>query len=441
MTRGISKGVIFFIAALLFSLFSTHNLTAKAEMLSFDPVDLNPKVESGEYSQIIDTFMVIFDSSASMSNAYSGIAKIDIAKEIVARMAATIPRIEVLSGIRTFGNSLTFSPKTTLELELAQFDMAAFKGAVKDLKAAGPSPLCMALDEAGKDLTQGKGDMALIVISDGLDMTGTPVASAEALKQKYGTRLCIFTVLIGDNWDGRQVMRKISKAGQCGYFTTADEIACGKGMADFVKNVFFAASGDRDGDGVMDPKDRCPGTPKGVRVDKNGCPPDSDGDGVYDYLDACPGTPMGIKVDEKGCPLDSDGDGVWDSRDKCPGTYKGAKVNEMGCWVIEGVNFDTAKWDIKPSFYPGLDDIVEVLNKNPSLKLEVQGHTDNVGTKAYNQGLSQKRAESVVDYLAQKGIDKARLTSVGYGLTRPMADNSTEQGRAQNRRVQLSPIY
>jgi outer membrane protein OmpA-like peptidoglycan-associated protein len=88
---------------------------------------------------------------------------------------------------------------------------------------------------------------------------------------------------------------------------------------------------DSDGDGVMDDKDRCPNTPKGAKVNADGCELDGDGDGVVDRLDQCPTTPPGRKVNAQGCELDSDGDGVVDALDKCPGTPAGAKVNADGC--------------------------------------------------------------------------------------------------------------
>jgi len=95
--------------------------------------------------------------------------------------------------------------------------------------------------------------------------------------------------------------------------------------------TLHAAVPDTDGDGVPDRKDKCPGTPKGAKVDATGCPLDSDGDGVYDGLDQCPGTPKGAKVDAKGCPSDADGDGVLDGLDQCPDTPKGATVDDKGC--------------------------------------------------------------------------------------------------------------
>ena len=197
---------------------------------------------------------------------------------------------------------------------------------------------------------------------------------------------------------------------------------------------------DSDGDGVPDYLDKCPGTPKGVRVDAVGCPLDSDGDGVPDYLDKCPDTPKGVKVDAVGCPLDSDGDGVPDYLDKCPDTPKGATVDREGCWIISDLKFDYNKWDIKPQYYSGLDNGVNILNLNPTMKVEIQGHTDSIGSDAFNKTLSEKRAKAVMDYLVSRGISTDRLTAVGMGEADPIATNATPEGRAENRRVEFSII-
>ncbi len=198
---------------------------------------------------------------------------------------------------------------------------------------------------------------------------------------------------------------------------------------------------DSDGDGVYDNMDKCPDTPKGVRVDSDGCPEDSDGDGVYNYLDECPGTPAGVEVDSKGCPKDSDKDGVLDSMDECPKTPKGAKVNSAGCWVLDSVLFDINKATIKSGFYSELDNVVNILNNEPDLKVELQGHTCNLGSDVYNLQLSDKRARSVMEYIVSKGIDQTRVSAKGYGETKPFASNDTEEGRKANRRVQIAPIW
>jgi len=199
---------------------------------------------------------------------------------------------------------------------------------------------------------------------------------------------------------------------------------------------------DSDGDGVYDDQDKCPGTPKGVKVDRSGCPLDSDGDGVYDDKDECPDTPKGVKVDQKGCPVvhDSDGDGVPDDMDKCPQTPKGATVNEFGCWVCKGLNFDFNKWDIKPKYHPCLDEVATYLKSRSDLSVEIQGHTDNIGSQEYNQRLSEKRALAVMNYFVSKGIAEQRLSVKGFGFSKPVATNKTEEGRAKNRRVELKPM-
>jgi OOP family OmpA-OmpF porin len=197
---------------------------------------------------------------------------------------------------------------------------------------------------------------------------------------------------------------------------------------------------DSDGDGVTDDMDQCPKTPAGVTVDSRGCSVDSDGDGVSDDKDQCPNTPTGIKVDSKGCPADSDGDGITDDKDQCPNTPEGAKVDSRGCWVIRDLRFDTGTADIKADGARILDNVVAVLQANPSVKVEIQGHTDNVGSAAFNKALSQKRAESVMDYMAKKGIGKERMSAKGYGFDRPAVSNDTAAGRAENRRVELKTI-
>ena len=174
---------------------------------------------------------------------------------------------------------------------------------------------------------------------------------------------------------------------------------------------------------------------------KVAAPLDSDGDGVYDNYDQCPDTPNGVAVDSKGCPPDLDGDGVYDYLDKCPTTPKGATVDNRGCWVIRGVKFETARWDIKAMSYRHLDEVATILKNNLGLKVEIQGHTDNRGSAKYNQKLSDRRANAVMGYLVGRGISPNRLTASGYGFSKPATSNDTPAGRAQNRRVELKPVW
>lgn len=142
--------------------------------------------------------------------------------------------------------------------------------------------------------------------------------------------------------------------------------------------------------------------------------------------------------------LDSDGDGVNDCDDRCPNTPAGTAVGPDGCPVpltidLRGVNFDFDRATLRPDAVVILNEAIEILKKYPELRVEVAGHTDSVGTAAYNQGLSERRAKAVYDYLTSNGISSGRLVGpVGYGLTRPIDTNETAEGRARNRRTELN---
>jgi len=214
---------------------------------------------------------------------------------------------------------------------------------------------------------------------------------------------------------------------------------------------------DTDGDGVPDGGDTCPDTPKGAKVDAKGCPSDADGDGVFDGIDQCADTPKGAKVDAKGCPLDTDKDGVFDGLDQCPDTKAGVKVDEKGCEIVppkapalfemekktlilEGVNFESDKAELLPESLAVLDKVADSLRDWPEVKVEIGGHTDATGSSSHNLALSAARAEAVKAYLVSKGIDAARMTTKGYGKTKPIADNKTKEGKAKNRRVELTKL-
>jgi len=219
-----------------------------------------------------------------------------------------------------------------------------------------------------------------------------------------------------------------------------------KGMVD--KNGCLL---DSDGDGVPNYLDLCPNTPAEAKafVDKNGCRKDTDGDGVPDYLDKCPDTPIAAHgmVDLNGCPRDTDGDGVPDYLDKCP-TIPGVAANK-GCpeikkevrtlfqKALQGIQFESGRFTIKPISYSILNKIANVLIVNPTYMIEVQGHTDNAGKPETNLLLSEKRAEAVKVYLISKDVNAKLITSHGYGDTVPMASNKTSKGRALNRRVEF----
>ena len=216
----------------------------------------------------------------------------------------------------------------------------------------------------------------------------------------------------------------------------------------------FGCPLDSDGDGVPDYLDECPDTPEGYIVDDRGCAVDSDGDGVPDDSDRCPYTPIGVEVDEYGCPVDSDGDGIPDYLDECPDTPKGHYVNEFGC-VLWMPDFDSNP-NQKLVLYvdqlftgePGLNElgkseigfIAKRIRGSKYDQWAITGHTDNAGAPTANRFLSLEWAKVLFFAFAERGIDSTLLTYTGFGSEFPLATNATEEGRSQNRRIEIYPI-
>lgn len=164
------------------------------------------------------------------------------------------------------------------------------------------------------------------------------------------------------------------------------------------------------------------------------------------------GLPMEIVVVEEVKPvaavvetecIDSDGDTVCDEIDVCGATPKGVKVDERGCWTLEQTYlFDFDKAEVKSEFFPLLDHIAKVMKDNPKMTVQLEGHTDSIGSVDYNQGLSERRANAIKDSLVKRTMmDAKRLDAVGFGESRPITTNETKAGRAKNRRVDLKPVW
>ncbi|MEO1889200.1 MAG: OmpA family protein [Cycloclasticus sp.] len=140
--------------------------------------------------------------------------------------------------------------------------------------------------------------------------------------------------------------------------------------------------------------------------------------------------------------LDTDGDGVLDDADQCPNSAPGAVVNALGCvapLVLDGVNFHTDSAQLTEAAKAILAPIAAAHHTHHGdVNLLISGHTDSQGSATYNQSLSQKRAEAVVAFMVANGCDDSKLTAVGHGESQAVADNATKEGRAQNRRVELS---
>lgn len=357
--------------------------------------DLNVLVSSGQYQQKIDNFFVINDSSSSMTEEYLGVGfagqpaptKFSVEKEILNRINQTIPDLKLTASIRSFGFGPCLSFEfTQLNLPPTTYSKLPFGTGIDSLTcASGGSPLAAGVEGTTADLSATAGNIAVLILSDGHDLDSDPVASVKSLKQKYGDRVCVYTIWVGNEEEksGITLLNQLSDIAGCGFGTTAEKVASADDMANFVQRVFL----------------------------KTGMPVDGD----------------------------DDGDGVLNSKDICPDTLKGAHVNRFGCWIVE-IKFDNDKSDIKPEYYDELDNVVTVIKNNPGLTIEVQGHTSRTGTAAHNQKLSERRAQEVNDYLSHGAGASATLIARGYGWRRPVDTNETEEGRANNRRVEFKVL-
>jgi outer membrane protein OmpA-like peptidoglycan-associated protein len=208
----------------------------------------------------------------------------------------------------------------------------------------------------------------------------------------------------------------------------------------------FQGCPDTDGDGIPDKDDACPEVAGPKQF--NGCP-DTDGDGVPDNVDKCP-TVKGPK-ENGGCPWpDRDGDVVADKDDKCPdvkGTVANNGCPEVSDETIKKLNayaktilFNSGKASFQKQTFPVLQSITAILKEYPNSRFSIEGHTDSDGKDAFNQKLSEDRAKAVKDYLIENGIDSDRLSSIGYGESKPIDTNKTAKGKANNRRVEVKLI-
>ncbi len=333
----------------------TFGCAPKSQVLSIDSSHQEELLKKG-YQQKVDSFLVIFDGSSSMWDTYNGTKKFDQSKNIILGMNQGISGLKLNGGLHIIGD--TPATKGTLVNDsliygMTDYNSTAFAKAVNSVQINGLTPISIPLAKSIDTLKDSSGKIAVIVISDGLQVSAdktSPEDAAAQLKAAYGDRICIYTILIGDAVEGQKTMAAVAKAGECGFATTENAIGNTSGMNDFIEKVFFEKV-----------------------------------------------TPVSFALH---------------------------------------VNFDFDRDTIRPDAKDNLDEVGSFLATNPQISITLEGHTCNMGSEKYNLNLSQKRAESVKRYMTQKfSIDPSRLTAVGYGESRPIASNDTEEGRQQNRRV------
>ncbi len=436
-------GILFLFVCIVFPGCTDHSppvvdsSVVKAASKGFHKFDFDviEPIDSEGFVKRVDNFTIIFDPSASMTDAYTPsescaschadyqnkdvaekhalkyggrefvkvkeeayymdcnrchqnnlYSKFHFARQLARSINQAIPELDYTGTLRTFGYpvyaSFEYGFKSNDNTKYIPYDKKDYDRALRKIfDADGVSPLAPTISATGRDWLRQKGKLAVIIISDGIDIGDKAVLAAEDLKARYGDMVCIYTILIGNDPSGRQVMEKIAAAGACGFFLNGDQLLDKNKMEETVHEIFLTRA-----------------------------QPDSDGDGVSDDKDDCPGTKPGLKVDEHGC---------WD------------------LVMLADVLFDFDKYNLKPEGIDVLNQVVDLLNKHPFLDLHISGHTDNFGSMAYNIKLSKRRAQTGLNFLVKKGIDSARLTMSWHSYSIPVATNDNPAGRALNRRLEF----
>jgi OOP family OmpA-OmpF porin len=350
------------------------------------PLNASPVTPGAGERVVVDHAFLVIDSSASVSEDFAR------EKALVESFVGAMPDGTYQTGTVAFGG---YKRQAS---DLATFDRSATRRQAGDLELLREgTPLDRVLGEVARELAGKRGRAAVVIFSDGLptDPVGREIDpqqvldAATSLAKGYDGELCIHSVQMGSDPAGAAFLNTLANTTPCGSARASSSIQNVAALQNFERSVFLGAA------------------QRGVGV----APPDSDGDGVIDGRDQCPGTPFTAKVDAR------------------------------GCWRIQGLRFAFDSAEIKPKYFAELDELARVLGRNPNLRVRIDGHTDSIGTDRYNQSLSERRAAAVRDYLVKRsGVDPKRLETRGFGLAKPAYTNETDEGRAGNRRTELTTL-
>jgi len=351
------------------------------------PLAAGPIVPGPNERVNVSHVYVVVDSSASVDKQFP------IEKAMVESFAGAMPDGSYEVAAIAFGG---YARQTG---GLQPFNRKNLVSGARNLEHLGEgTPLDRVLTEL-TPATKGKfGRGVVIVFSDGVptDPIGRDldsekvIAAAQQLKKDWQGELCFHTVQVGNEPGGAEFLSRLANATSCGSSRTLSSVQNVAALQNFEREVFLGAAATR-------------------------------------------------AVAAAG-PGDADGDGVLDDKDECPGTPGGVTPDGRGCWVVVGLEFGFDSAKIESRYERHLGDIVRVLSENPGIQLRIDGHTDSKGSEAYNEGLSQRRADSVRAYLVNRGVGGDRLKTQGFGESRPAASNDSDEGRAKNRRTELTAL-
>lgn len=331
-----------------------------------------------------DNYVIISDSSGSMGH-YD---KFPIQKNLVQSFISTLPDDNFNAGLYLFGNANNWEIYPIQPFDRSRFHEAAetmpFKG--------GPTPMHEAFLTLDENLTDPIEKTVVILFTDGEATVPSKTINAVTNLIRNHPELEIHAVQVGYSEEGAALLRELVKMTDTGSIRRETLINTPESLHVFAREVLLQ--------------------------DIENCGED----------------------EAKSGRIDSDGDGVYDENDECPNTPEGATVDERGCWTLGSVLFDTDKATLRAEAQSVLDEVATVMMNNSGLDFRIEGHTDSSASEAYNQALSERRAQSVKNYLIRSGIEANRLETEGFGETQPVAPNNSPENMQLNRRVEITPL-
>jgi outer membrane protein OmpA-like peptidoglycan-associated protein len=391
--RRISYGLIFLL--MFFVLFTG--------CATFRPVDLNPQIKSGQLVQKTDNFIVLFDKSSSMGELHGKpmvdeATRLTHAKNATKNMIATMPEIKLNAGLRTF-----WAEETALIYGMKPLAKEDYTKAINTIENVnGRTPLGIAITAAGSDLKSAAGNSAIIIVSDFSDMPGIddirPATVIEAITKvnaEYGDKLCVYAIQVGYTLNGKELSEQIVQNVEGGYTVNADKLATPAAMAAFVEKV-ISGNCSRYQQLVAKAPEKVVIVAAEPMVEEKVVAAVSETKTAEKVVAAVPEA----KAEEK--------------------VMVAAAEPKIIILAFEDIHFDFDKSTLKPEAQTILKRNVRILKDNPKTKVRIAGYTSASGTEAYNQKLSERRANSVQEYLINEGIiTPDRLSTIGYGEANP----------------------
>lgn len=336
----------------------------------------------------IDQAVILLDASGSMETANTFISTQNLASSFVQGMPEGAYPVAVVN----------FGGDENEVLDWAPFERYDVDSAVVDGELLGKSTdFPSVLADVEVLLQQRSGTTAIVVFSDGVAARygrnlghASTIAAARKLAAANDGEVCFYTIQSRNDPEGQELLEGLAEVTKCGVYRHADSLTDPGSLQKLQRGLFFVETAP-----------------------------------------AVSAAPVFV---------DADQDGVEDGVDQCLGTPRMAHVNEVGCWVLESYAFEKKEWKILKAQYGSLDRVAGVLEMNPDLRVRIDGHTDSAGTEEFNQTLSEQRAGAVRDYLITVGIDGERLETQGFGMDSPVASNDTPEGKAKNRRCQMTVL-